>query len=397
MDGRPSLNKTEDSFSYPFSFYLVVACTFLLFFSMDLLITPLPLYIKEVGGRPSQIGLVMGMFAFTALLARPVVGRLMDTWGRKPLMMVGSVIFIVGPTMYALARSIPMLFLARMLHGMGIAAFTTASTVLVSELVPSPRRGEAIGLAGVASPLSLMLAPALGAVLLPRLDFSLLFLFSAVVATVSLLVVTPVREGAPVTDAREEGSFMDTASERAIWVPYLLGVTVGLSFGCIYTFLPLLGIERNIANVGLFFTGYGLTSITAQMPLGRLSDKIGRVAIIVPAGLLLALALGGLDVVRSGGLLIGVAILYGLGLSGTWTALTAMIVDQAGPDVRGTAVGFLSASIDLGVVVGTVAVGPVAETIGYGRMYLALGLITLTGVAVFVGLMRRQSPQWRMD
>ncbi|MFQ5886499.1 MAG: MFS transporter, partial [Anaerolineae bacterium] len=243
MNNRPSPNQEEAPFSYPLSFYLIMASTFLFFFSMHLLITPLPLYIKEVGGEPSQIGLVMGMFALTAVLSRPLVGRLVDTWGRKPVMIMGSAIFILGPLFYALARSISSLFLARMFHGMGIAAFTTAYSTLVADLVPPPRRGEALGLAGVAVGLSLMLAPPLGDALLPRLDFSLLFVASAVVAALSLLVAIPIREAARAANPQTAPGFLDTLSERYVWVPSLLTLAVGLTYGSIYVFLPLFGEE----------------------------------------------------------------------------------------------------------------------------------------------------------
>jgi MFS family permease len=406
LHSRPSPNQAEAPFSYPLFFYLIMASTFLFFFSMHLLITPLPLYVKEVGGQPSQIGLVMGVFALTAVLSRPLVGRLVDGWGRKPVMLIGSAIFIVGPLFYTLARSVPSLFLARMFHGIGIAAFTTAYSTLVADLVPPSRRGEALGLAGAAPHLSIMLAPPLGDALLPRLDFSLLFIVSAVVAALSLLVATPIREAARAANPHRAPGFLHTLSERSVWVPSLLTVAVGLTYGSIYVFLPLFGVERGIANVGLFFTAYGIMNATGRIPLGRLSDRVGRKRVIVPAILVLALALGGLNLTRSIGPLIVLACAYGLGFGGAWTAMMALVVDEAPLEVRGMALGVLYACLDLGIGLGGVAMGPLAGTMGYGGMYLILGLIALAGLAVFVGVpvpaivgpgMGRESPQRRND
>lgn len=397
MNNRSSSNQVEAPFSYPFSFYLILVSTFLFFISINLLLTPLPLYIKEVGGQPSQIGLVAGVFALTALLSRPLVGRLVDTWGRKPMMMVGSVIFILGPLFYILARSIPSLFLARMFHGAGIAAFTTAYSTLAADLVPPPRRGEALGLAGTAPYLSIIFAPPLGGALLPRLGFFPLFLISAVVAALSLLVSIPIREAARRVNPQKAAGFLGTLRERYVWVPSLLTVVVGLAYGSLLTFLPLFGIERGIANVGLFFTAYGLMTITMRMPLGRLSDRVGRMRVIVPAMLLLSLALAGLKVAGGMELLIVAAILYGLGDSGAGAATVALVVDEAPLEVRGTAIGVLYASFDLGAGLGGVVMGTVAGMVGYGRMFLLLGLIALVGVVVFVGLMGRGLSQRRID
>jgi len=374
-----------------------MASTFLFFFSMHLLTTPLPLYVKEVGGAPSHIGAVIGMFALTAVLSRPLVGRLVDRWGRKPVMLMGSAIFILGPLFYTLARSLPSLFLARMFHGVGIAAFTTAYSTLVADLVPPPRRGEALGLAGAAPHLSIMLAPPLGDALLPRLDFSLLFLVSAVVAALSLLVATPIREAARPANPQEAPGFLDTLSERSVWVPSLLAVAVALTYGSLITFLPLFGEERGIANVGLFFTAYGIMNATGRIPLGRLSDRVGRKKVIIPSVLLLALAVGGLNNTSSVGLLVVMACAYGLGYGGALTTTMALLVDEAPLEVRGTALGVLYAGLDLGIGLGGAAMGPVAGTVGYGGMYLLLGLIALAGLAAFVGLMGRGSPQRRID
>lgn len=396
-NNRSSPNQVEAPFSYPFSFYLILASTFLFFFSILLLLTPLPLYIKEVGGQPSQIGLVAGVFALSSVLSRPLVGRLVDTWGRKPMMMVGSVIFILGPLFYILARSIPSLFLARMFHGVGIAAFTTAYSTLAADLVPSPRRGEALGLAGTAPYVAIIFAPPLGGALLPRLGFSPLFLISAVVAALSLLVAIPIREAARRVNPQKAAGFLGTLRERYVWVPSLLTVVVGLAYGSLLTFLPLFGVERGIANVGLFFTTYGLMTITVRMPLGRLSDRVGRMRVIIPAMLLLSLALAGLRMAGGMELLIVAAILYGLGDSGAGAATVALVVDEAPLEVRGTALGVLYASFDLGAGLGGVVMGPVAGVVGYGGMYLLLGLIALAGVALFVALMGRGSPQRRID
>jgi MFS family permease len=277
-----------------------------------------------------------------------------------------------------------------MFHGVGIAAFTTAYSSLVADLVPPPRRGEALGLAGTAPYLSIIFAPPLGGALFPRVGFSPLFFASSVVAALSLLVATPIREAARSVNSQKAVGFLETLSKRYVWVPSLLTLVVGLAYGSLLTFLPLFGVERGIANVGLFFTAYGLMTITVRMPLGRLSDRVGRMRVIVPAALALSLALAGLKVAGGMELLIVVAILYGLGDGGTGTATTALVVDEAPWEVRGTAIGVLFASFDLGAGLGGVTMGPVAGMVGYGGMYLLLALIVLAGAAAFTGLMRKK-------
>ena len=82
---------------------------FLIFASMHLLTVPLPLYVERIGGGPSQVGLVIGTFAMAAILARPSVGRLVDRLGGKPSLLLGSLIFAIGPLLYIVSRTVPAL------------------------------------------------------------------------------------------------------------------------------------------------------------------------------------------------------------------------------------------------------------------------------------------------
>lgn len=386
-------NQLKPPFPYPFSFFLIMASTFLFFFSMHLLITPLPLYLEKVGAEPSQVGVVMGAFAITALPFRPWVGRLVDRMGRKPVMLAGSLIFGLAPLFYALAPSVAWLFLVRLFHGVGMAAFTTSYVTMAADLVAFSRRGEALGLASLAARAPFIIAPPLGAALLLTVEFTPVFVLASTVALLSLLIAIPIREEALANDNREEGrpGFLAVLGHRGILASCLLTASMGLGFGTIYTFLPLFGVERGIANVGPFFTALGLANIVIAMPLGRLSDRIGRVQVILPTAASMILALWGLGATHNLGLLVVMGCLYGLGFGGSWAALNALVVDEVPQAVRGTAVALLFGSFDLGIGLGSATMGLVAAAIGYGWMYLLLGLVFLAGVAAFLGLMWKGS------
>ncbi len=97
---------------YPVSFYLAFLAAFLFFSSMHLLIAPLPLYIEQIGGGPAAVGLATGSFSIAAIISRPYMGRLVDTWGRKPTIVLGALMFVIAPLAYILARSVPLLLIA---------------------------------------------------------------------------------------------------------------------------------------------------------------------------------------------------------------------------------------------------------------------------------------------
>ena len=368
---------------------------FLFFVSMHLLRIPLPLYVERVGGDLSQVGLVMGTFAVSAILARPYVGRLVDRLGGKPSLLLGSLIFAIGPLLYMVSRSVPALLVARFTHGFGISAITTAYIIIVAALAPPGRRGEAIGLSAAAMPVALMTAPAIGASLLESWGFVPLFILSASLAALSLLTAFFIAEPRSAdrndpSHGESEGAFFQVISLRSVWVPSVAMGVMAVTYGSILTFLPLFAIQRGIDNPGLFFTAYGLTLIAAQVLAGRVSDRVGRHRVIVPAMVLLALAFPVLASVQSLPLLLGVAVLYGLGFGSARATLNALMVDGVPTSIRGMAMSIAYGSFDLGVGLGSYLLGWVAQIWGYQVMYGSVGVVCLLGVAVFALLAKGQ-------
>jgi MFS family permease len=158
---------------------------------------------------------------------------------------------------------------------------------------------------------------------------------------------------------------------------------LAVTYGSILTFLPLFALQQGIDNPGLFFTAYGLTVIAAQVLAGRVSDWVGRVRVIVPAMVLLALAFPVLASVQSLPLLLGVAVLYGLGFGGARVNLNALMVDRVPTSIRGMAMSIAYGSFDLGIGLGSYLLGWVAQIWGYQVMYGSVGVVCLLGVVVF--------------
>jgi MFS family permease len=388
---RESKKQKWNLAGYSVSFFLAMLNNFLFFASMHLLRIPLPLYVERIGGDPSQVGLVMGIFAVAATLARPYVGRLVDRLGGKPSLLIGSLIFAISPLLYIISRSVPALLVARFIYGFGISATTTAYITIVAALAPAGRRGEAIGLSAAAMPVALVTAPAIGASLLESWGFVPLFILSASVAALSLLTAFFIVEPRSTdrndpSDEEGEGAFFPVIRLRSVWVPSLAMGVMAVTYGTILTFLPLFALQQGIDNPGLFFTAYGLTLIAAQVLAGRVSDWVGRFRVIVPAMVLLALAFPVLASVQSLPLLLGVAVLYGLGFGGARVNLNALMVDNVPDTIRGMAMSIAYGSFDLGVGLGSYLLGWVAQIWGYQVMYGVVGVVCLVGVVVFAFL-----------
>jgi MFS family permease len=386
---RPALSR-----GYGPTFYLAFLSCFLFFSSMHLLITPLPLYIEQMGGSPADVGLAGATFALVALIIRPYMGRLVDTRGRKIALLIGTAIFTIGPLSYIATGSLPVFQVARMFHGIGIAAFTSGYYTLIADVTPPSRWGAALGLAGIAPSLSMIIASPLGTGLLAHTSYTLVFALAGATGLGSLVAVLPIREPthqAVTPQSEDSGStgLRDVLRLRGIVAPSLVTLTLGLSYSTIVTFLPLFARDRGLGNVGFFFTVMSILTVVSRSLAGSLSDRFGRLAVILPMLGILAVSLLGLNWTYAFGALMLMAVLQGIGFGGARVGLETMVVDDAPAEIRGMALSLLYFCLDLGIGVSGLAIGAVAALWGYGEGYLLVGVICILTLLLFAGVMRR--------
>jgi MFS family permease len=178
--------------------------TLLFYLGFQLLLPVVPLYAAALGAREAQVGLIMGIFALSAMVLRPVAGDLADRIGRRPLVLLGTAIFLIAPVGYALVGGIPALLVVRLFHGTGMGFGPTAATVVATDLTPAARRGAAMGLFGLASAVALAVGPFAGGELVRRVGFVPTFLAATGIEVLALGLAWTLPETRPAA-AREGG------------------------------------------------------------------------------------------------------------------------------------------------------------------------------------------------
>lgn len=155
------------------------------------------------------------------------------------------------------------------------------------------------------------------------------------------------------------------------------------TYGAIVAFLPLLAQERGIPRYGLFFTFYGLSSLILRVPAGRLSDRLGRGNILVPALFLLTFSVFLIGLARSSLLLLLAGLLYGGSLGSAYPALIAWVVEANPPERRGAVLSIFTASFELGLAFGSIILGLIGEAFGLQAVFFVSGFLALGGLALF--------------
>lgn len=375
---------------HPVGLYLAITANLFFFTGFQWTFATLPGYLLAIGGRASQIGLAYGLFSLSAVASRPAVGWLADRWGRKPVLLTGAATFCLAPALYAMIETMWPFLAVRILHGFGIAAFTTAYTALVADLAPQARLGEAIGLSGVTNNFGMLFAPMLGGFTAAKWGYSSHFWVSAGITVPSLLLLLPVQEPLRRTCSRRaDQSLWPMARLRPVGLASI-GITgLAVSYGAILSFLAPLADERRLATVGGYFTLFAVAMMLAQAIAGWLSDRIGRRAVAVPGMVLVVLAMASLAAAATEVSLLVAGTVFGLSWGLTRAGVDTAVVDAVRPEARGTAVGFLYLCFDIGVGVGSFGLGVVAQAQGYTAAFYAAASWATVALAVYLAGRRR--------
>ncbi|HLC23468.1 MAG TPA: MFS transporter [Dehalococcoidia bacterium] len=364
------------------SFVAVCAANFACFASFYFLLATLPIYVTRIGGNDSDVGLVIGVFAATALVVRPFVGRGSDSIGHKILMLSGAAVLAASGLLYILTRSVSGLLALRIFHGVGFAMFGTAAMAMIADISPAGRRGEAIGYYGASTNLAMVIGPAVGVLLMQRLGFTILFAASAGLALISFLVSLTL-SGPHGPRHKHPAKVRTSLIERSALFPSMVLVLMAVTYAAILSFMPLLAEKRQIGNPGLFFTIMGVVILATRGPLGRISDRYGRGMTIVPGLLCMGLGLATMAYTPSLAIFLVVSFMYGLGFAAVQPGLLALSVDRAGPQARGAAMGTVGAAMDLGIGAGSFLWGFVSQAFGFTALYLAAAAAALAGVLIY--------------
>lgn len=360
--------------------YIMLTITALLLFSGFYLLMPtLPIFIKQLGGSESQVGFIIGVFTISAVILRPIVGGLMDRYGRRVFIISGLLFFAITMYFYDWVTGIIFLVVLRILHGIGWAIATTSIGTAVTDVIPQSRRGEGMGWYGLAMTLGMALGPIVGLWVVKSFSFHYLFLLCTVLAIMALILAVgtkiPIVQG---TEKKPISFFEKTVLPVAI-VTFFLSLT----FGGITTFLPLFAANIQV-NAGAFFLVYAVTLIVIRPIAGKVSDKYGEGIIIVPALFIMIIALFVLAMTKG---LVGIvitAILYGIGFGSAQPALQVATIRLAPPEKRGVANATFFTAFDLGIGLGSIILGVVSQLKGYQMLFIICAVSGFVSLLIFI-------------
>lgn len=348
-------------------FIMITLANFFIFLGFQMLLPVLPVYATKLGGTDASAGLVVGVFTLSAVLMRPIAGRLLDQHGRRGVYLSGLVLFLISVIAYHWVPTVLLLLILRFIHGFGWGAASTASGTIATDIIPKSRLGEGMGFFGLTNSLSMALAPALGLSIMKWSGFDAVFIISATAVVIAILLAFPIKYHTPVSEASPQRS---NFFEKAALLPGVLILFVTMTYGSVVAFIALYADSRGVQNIGLFFTVYAIALMVSRPLFGRLADRKGYSAAIIPGMLGVLATMLILYFSASLSAFLAAAVIYGLGFGAVQPSLQAMAVRTVTPFRRGAANATFMVGFDLGIGLGSMIWGAVAELTGYQAIYL---------------------------
>jgi MFS family permease len=372
-------------------FVFICLANFFVFLGFQMTLPTIPLFVKELGGTDQLVGVIVGIFTFSALLLRPYAGHALESKGRQFVYMFGLAVFVLSIGSLAFITSIAILIIMRIVQGIGWGFSTTAGGTIATDLIPPKRRGEGMGYFGLSGNLALAFGPALGLSLAGVISFTYLFLICAACGLIAFLLSSRIRYKKVVQPEHKTTTVKFDIFEKTAIQPSVLLFFITFTFGGIATFLPLHAIEQGVAGIESYFLVYALFLMLSRTFAGRIYDRKGHIYVFLPGTIFIFAAMLLLAWLPSTTVLLIAAALYGLGFGSVQPALQAWAVDKAPGNRKGMANATFFSFFDLGIGIGAIVFGQLAFLFNYSIIYIvSAGSVTLS-MLVYIYLLLKAS------
>jgi MFS family permease len=370
----------------------------MLFFAFYLLLPILPLYlIEHFHTTKSMVGIILSCYTLVALVVRPVAGFILDMFNRKPIYLLAYGLFALTFVGYPLATFVSAFLFLRILHGLAYGVVSTAGSSLIVDIMPASRRGEGLGYFGVANNIAMAMGPMISLFMYDYYSYNVIFYMAIGSGLVGFIVASTVKSNRKVDRTLKQPIVFDRFF-------LLKGLKAGFSllllaipYGMLTTYVAIYGRELGIkSGMGIFFSLMAAGLIGSRLFAGKMVDKgklipvitmgisICILAMFIMAGLNRLMAYDSLVMI----LFYCIAMVLGVGYGMLFPAFNTLFVNLAPNNRRATANSTYLTSWDLGIGIGLMLGGHLADTPGglslaylVGALAVSLSFVFFTRIA----------------
>ena len=383
------------------NYWKVMGSNFLLFFAFYILAPLLPIYLDaQFDADKDLTGLVLSGYVVATLLVRPFSGFMVDCFDRKKVLLVCLFAFFICFAGYIGAGTLLMFAIVRTMHGIPFGAATVANSTVAIDVLPSSRRNEGIGYYGLSNNLAMAVAPSAGIYIYSATgNFALLFWIALALALTGFVCASTVRIPRREKVVDKPKMSLDHFFLSRAWLMAVNISLFGLCWGVMSNYVAIYGKEQMGITDG---TGVFFAILSGGLFMSRLfgakSLRAGRMTRNATVGVTLSMFGYGLFAcVPTAWSFYLSALLIGLGNGQMYPAFLNMFVKVARHDQRGTANSSILISWDLGMGIGILLGGVIAERFGFTAAFYTVAAMQAAGMILFILFTRTFYERRRLD
>jgi len=366
--------------------------SFFIFVGMSIIAPILPLYAQSFDVSYTMVSLAISAYAFGRFLADIPSGWLSDRWGRRPLMIWGTVLIAVMAFMNARATTFLEFVIYRLIQGVGSAMWMTSRTTLLADVLKPSERGRIMGYFQTFQLLGSSAGPVIGGYAAVLWGLSSTFYLYAVFGLVSLVITYLwIHEPEGITTKGHDTSFdWPTAkrllSNRSYGLACLATFTIFfMRTGIRSTMLPLYAdseLGLNETEIGAVIAYSTIMNLILAVPMGHAIDYYGRKPAIVKSLFVTMFAALAFPYTTDYFTLSLAAVLLGIGTSGAGQAPLALATDATIDEPRGISMGMYRLFGDIGFMVGPIILGVIADNMGLRAPFIFTAVLLLVSTVL---------------
>jgi predicted MFS family arabinose efflux permease len=362
---------------------LLILVAFAALFGFQLLLSVVPLYADEAGGGSSGAGLATAAFMLSTVLTQIQMPRILRRFGYRRALAAGLLFLGVPALFYGYAGTLVPILAVTLLRGVGFGIVTVVFAALIVELAPPGRRGEALGLLGVAITLPTIFCNALGLWLVGRFGFEIVFLLGGATPLLGLAVIPGIRSATAMGGNEEGVGFFAGLGRAHLRRIFILFAATTMAAGVVITFLPLAVPGSGIFSAAGALLIVGVTSTVSRWWGGRFGDRRDPRILLAPGLIACAVGIAGLPF--GGVILLAGAALFGTGFGLLQNASLILMMERVSKSEYGLGSTLWNAAFDAGTGIGAFSFVFVISAVGYyWSFFLCSILLASALVLVFL-------------
>jgi len=359
---------------------------FFLGFLSNSLFLLFPLYLDQFQPSKTWVGLIMGVYSLTAILVRPLFGRLMDERGARKMTIYSFLfMFAVVPWFHLLAGAGWLAFFLRALMGAGWGINMIAIMAMCSDLAPRDRLAHSLGVIGVSGLIAGAVGPVLAEEIIRYFGFGGIFNASLIFLAAGTICVFAIKES-PGTKTIVHSSIIQMLTKYPLWILIIIGIMPvihGAVRGAVANFIALFGSSAGFDRVAPFFIAFSAAAVLTRLTIGDISDRYGRKKVILPSALLISLNLFWISSLDNYASFIISGFVAGLGQGLIFPALSTYLIDFLGHQNKSLALSLYMSLFDAGMGLGSPLFGWISDLSSYRHMYVVAGLLLFVFTLIF--------------